>query len=167
MKKIVVVAFLALVFCSLSAFEIHKFYMAIFQVNYAPEKKMLQITSRIFIDDLNLALEKKYGKKTNLGLEKETVEDLNLLKKYFNENLIIKVNGQSKPVVFMSKDVEGDVLISYCRVSDVAKLQSAEITNTVLTHWNSEQQNILHCTAFGEKKTVLFTASNKTEVLKF
>jgi hypothetical protein len=141
--------------------------MAIFQVNYAPEKKMLQITSRIFMDDLNLALEKKYGKKTNLGLEKETVEDLNLLKKYFNENLIIKVNGQSKPVVFMSKDVEGDVLISYCRVSDVAKLQSAEITNTVLTHWNSEQQNILHCTAFGEKKTVLFTASNKTEVLKF
>ncbi len=167
MKKIVVVAFLALVLCSLSAFEIHKFYMAIFQVNYAPEKKMLQITSRIFMDDLNLALEKKYGKKTNLGLEKETVEDLNLLKKYFNENLIIKVNGQSKPVVFMSKDVEGDVLISYCRVSDVAKLQSAEITNTVLTHWNSEQQNILHCTAFGEKKTVLFTASNKTEVLKF
>jgi hypothetical protein len=167
MKKTVVVAFLALVFCSLSAFEIHKFYMAIFQVNYAPEKKMLQITSRIFMDDLNLALEKKYGKKTNLGLEKETVEDLNLLKKYFNENLIIKVNGQTKPVVFLSKDVEGYVLICYCRVSDVAKLQSAEITNTVLSHWNSEQQNILHCTAFGEKKTVLFTASNKTEVLKF
>jgi hypothetical protein len=167
MKKTVLIAFIGILFCSFSAFEVHKFYMAIFQVNYAPEKKMLQITSRIFMDDLNLALEKKYGKKTNLGLEKETGEDLNLLNKYFNENLIIKVNGQSKPVVFMSKDVEGDVLISYCRVSDVAKLQSAEITNTVLTHWNSEQQNILHCTAFGEKKTVLFTASNKTEVLKF
>jgi hypothetical protein len=167
MKKTVVVAFLALVFCSLSAFEIHKFYMAIFQVNYAPEKKMLQITSRIFIDDLNLALEKKYGKKTNLGLEKETVEDLNLLKKYFNENLIIKVNGQTKPLTFLSKEVEGDVLICYCRVAEVAKLQTAEINNTLLTHWNSEQQNILHFNAFGEKKSFLFTASNKTEVLKF
>jgi hypothetical protein len=167
MKKTVIVAFLALVFCSLSAFEIHKFYMAIFQVNYAPEKKMLQITSRIFMDDLNLALEKKYGKKTNLGLEKETVEDLNLLKKYFNENLIIKVNGQTKPLTFLSKEVEGDVLISYCRVAEVAKLQTAEINNTLLTHWNSEQQNILHFNAFGEKKSFLFTASNKTEVLKF
>ena len=166
MKKTVVVAFLALVFCSLSAFEIHKFYMAIFQVNYAPEKKMLQITSRIFIDELNLALEKKYGKKTNLGLEKETVEDLNLLKKYFNENLIIKVNGQSKPVVFMSKDVEGDVLISYCRVSDVAKLQSAEITNTVLSHWNSEQQNIIQSTIYGEKKSLLLTESTISGMLK-
>jgi len=141
--------------------------MAIFQVNYTPEKKMLQITSRIFVDDLNLALEKKYGKKVYLGSEKESADDQGVLKKYFSENLQIKVNGQSKPVVFLSKELDGDVLICYCRVTDIAKLHSAEITNTLLTHWNSEQQNILHFTAFGEKKTVLFTSSNKTEVLKF
>ena len=141
--------------------------MAVFQVNYTPEKKMLQITSRIFVDDLNLALEKKYGKKVYLGSEKESADDQGVLKKYFSENLQIKVNGQSKPVVFLSKELDGDVLICYCRVTDIAKLHSAEITNTLLTHWNSEQQNILHFTAFGEKKTVLFTSSNKTEVLKF
>ena len=141
--------------------------MAIFQVNYAPEKKMLQITSRIFVDDLNLAIEKKYGKKVYLGSEKESADDQVVLKKYFVENFQIKVNGQSKPVVFLSKELDGDVLICYCRVTDIAKLHSAEITNTVLTQWNSEQQNILHFTAFGNKQTVLFTASDKTEVLKF
>jgi len=167
MKKTVLIAFIGILFCSFSAFEVHKFYMAIFQVNYAPEKKMLQITSRIFMDDLNLAIEKKYGKKAFFGTEKESSEDITNLKKYFTENLVFKVNGQLKPLTFLSKEVEGDVLICYCRVSDVAKLQSAEITNTVLTHWNSEQQNILHFNAFGEKKSLLFTASNKTEVLKF
>ncbi len=59
MKKTVLIAFTGILFCSFSAFEVHKFYMAIFQVNYASEKKMLQITSRIFMDDLNLAIEKK------------------------------------------------------------------------------------------------------------
>ena len=167
MKKTVLIAFIGILFCSFSAFEVHKFYMAIFQVNYAPEKKMLQITSRIFMDDLNLAIEKKYGKKAFLGTEKESNEDITNLKKYFTENLVFKVNGQLKPLTFLSKEVEGDVLICYCRVSDVAKLQSAEITNTVLTHWNSEQQNILHFNGLGEKKTFLFTASKKTEVLKF
>ncbi len=160
-------AFLGLLFCSVSAFEVHKFYMAIFQVNYTPEKKMLQITSRIFVDDLNLAIEKKYGKKVYLGSEKESADDQAVLKKYFAENFQIKVNGQSKPVAFLSKELDGDVLICYSRVTDVPKLHSAEITNTVLTQWNSEQQNILHFTAFGNKQTVLFTASNKTEVLKF
>jgi hypothetical protein len=167
MKKIFCIAFLGLLFCSVTAFEAHKFYMAIFQVNYAPEKKMLQITSRIFVDDLNLALEKKYGKKTFLGADKESADDQAILKKYFAENLQIKVNGQSKPVVFLSKELDANVLICYCRVTDISKLHSVEITNTILTHWNSEQQNILHFTAFGDKKTVLFTPSNKTEVLKF
>ena len=167
MKKIALLTFLSFLLCSFSAVEIHKFYMAIFQFNYAPEKKMLQITSRIFIDDLNLALEKKYGKKIALASEKESVEDLALLKKYFAENLIFKVNGQTKPVLFLSKELEGDLLICYCRATDVSKINSVEITNTVLTHWNSEQQNILHFNALGEKKTFLFTASKKTEVLKF
>jgi hypothetical protein len=158
---------LGLLLVSVSAFEGHKFYMAIFQVNYAPEKKMLQITSRIFVDDLNLALEKKYGKKTFLGADKESADDQAILKKYFVENFQIKVNGQNKPVVFLSKEMEDNIVICYCRVTDISKLHSAEITNTLLTNWNSDQQNILHFTAFGEKKTVLFTASNKTEVLKF
>lgn len=166
MKKTVLLTFLSLLLCSFSAIEAHKFYMAIFQVNYAPEKKMLQVTSRIFIDDLNMALEKKYGKKTFLGSEKESNEDVTNLKKYFAEQLLFKVNGQVKPVLFLSKEIEGDLIICYCRVSDIPKIQSVEITNTILTHWNSEQQNILHFNAFGEKKTFLFTASNKTEVLK-
>ena len=55
MQKTILIAFLSFLLCSFSAFEMHKFYMAIFQVNYAPEKKMLQVTSRIFIDDLNQA----------------------------------------------------------------------------------------------------------------
>jgi hypothetical protein len=60
---------------------------------------MLQITSRVFADDLNKALEKKY-KKHYIGTAKESPEDLVLLKKYFAENLTIKVNGQSSPWIF-------------------------------------------------------------------
>ena len=68
MKKQVLYPLLVLLFLTSSVFTLHKFYMAVYQINYAPEKKMLQITSRIFIDDLNKTLEKKYNKKFNLGM---------------------------------------------------------------------------------------------------
>ena len=68
MKKQVLYPSLVLLFLTSSVFTLHKFYMAVYQINYAPEKKMLQITSRIFIDDLNKTLEKKYNKKFNLGM---------------------------------------------------------------------------------------------------
>ena len=78
--------------------------MGIYQVNYAPEKKMLQITSRIFLDDLNKALEKKYKlKSVHIGTNQETAADLELLKKYLDTNFYLKVNGQLKPITFFKQ----------------------------------------------------------------
>ena len=168
MKNKLIYGLIGILFISLSAFTFHKFYMGIFQVNYAAEKKMVQITSRIFIDDLNNGLEKKYHKKTFVGTEKETQADVDLLKKYLADNFSIKINGQSKPITFLSKEVEaGDVLVCYSRIKDIDKFKTIEISNSVLVEWNAEQQNITHISAFGTKKSVLFTESSRKEVLKY
>lgn len=168
MKNRLIYPLIGILFLSLSAFTFHKFYVGVFQVNYAAEKKMIQITSRIFIDDLNNGLEKKYHKKTFVGTEKETQADVDLLKKYLTEHFSIKINGQSKSIAFLSKEVEaGDVLVCYSRIKDVDKFKTIEISNTILVDWNSEQQNITHISAFGIKKSVLFTESSRKEVLKY
>lgn len=168
MKKILIYPLIGILFLSLSSFAFHKFYVGVFQVEYAAEKKMIQITSRIFVDDLNNALEKKYHKKTFVGTEKETPADLDLLKKYLAENFTIKINGQSKPITFLSKEVESDdVLICYSRIKDIEKFKSIEISNTILVDWSSEQQNITHISAFGTKRSVLFTESSRKELLKY
>ncbi|MNE14984.1 hypothetical protein D3C87_760780 [compost metagenome] len=168
MKKKLVYPLLGVMFILFSAFAFHKFYVGVFQVNYAAEKKMLQITSRIFIDDLNNAMEKKYHKKTFVGTSKETPADVELLKKYLSEHFLIKVNGQSKAVAFLSKEVEADdVLVCYSRIKDIDKFKTLEISNTVLVDWNSEQQNITHISAFDTKRSVLFTESSRKELLKY
>jgi hypothetical protein len=167
MKKTIFYLFFGVFFLTLTSFGFHKFYVAVYQINYAPEKEMLQITSRIFADDLNKALEKKYTKKHYLGTNKESPEDLVLLKKYLSENLIIKVNGQSKAMNFLSKEMEGDVLISYLSMKDISKLKSLEVHNAVLVDWDSEQQNITHFTILGTKQSFLFTASSTERMLKF
>src|SRR6218665_725964 len=121
MKKRIVSVFLLVLVFTMSSFAFHKFYMAIYQLNYASEKKMLQITSRIFVDDLNKALEKKYKKKFFLGTENESAESLELLKKYLADNFVIKVNGQAKSMNLLSKEMDGDVLVCYLSVKDVTK----------------------------------------------
>jgi len=168
MKKRLTYFFIVILFLSLTAFSFHKFYMGVFQVNYAAEKKMIQITSRIFIDDLNNGMEKKYHQKTFVGTDKETQADIDLLKKYLSENFAIKINGQSKPITFLSKEVESnDVLVCYSRIKDINTFKTIEILNTILVDWNAEQQNITHISAFGTKKSVLFTESSRKELLKY
>lgn len=141
--------------------------MGIYQVNYAPEKKMLQITARIFVDDLDKALEKKYNKKLHLGTERESSAELPLLKKYLAEKFSIKVNGKSSQINFLSKELEGNVLVCYLSINGVSKIKSLETYNAILIDWNSEQQNITHFTILGEKQSFLFTESSSKQMLKF
>jgi hypothetical protein len=167
MKKTILITFFGILFLTLTSFSIHKFYVALYQLNYAPEKKMLQITTRIFVDDLNSAVGKKYSKKINLGAENESVDDVNFLKKYFSEKFYIKVNGQTKPILFLSKEMEGDVLICYFSMKEIQKINSLEIYNAVITEGNSEQQNIMHFNVSGVKNTLLFTESTSKGMLKY
>ena len=169
MKKRFLYLFLGSLLVLTTAFSVHKFYMGIFQVNYAPEKKMLEITSRIFIDDLNKALEKKYKRKAfHIGTAGETPEEVALFKKYLAENFTIKINGQTKPIIFLSMETaEDDVLVCYSKSIDVSKISTIEIHNSILIDWSSEQQNITHITAFGTKNSILFTDSSRNGVLKF
>ena len=167
MKKTILITFFGLLFLTLTSFSVHKFYVALYQVNYAPEKKMLQITTRIFVDGLNNAIGKKYTKKSNLGSENETVEDLNLLKRYFGEKLSFNVNGQVRHMLFLSKEMEGDVLICYFTIKEIKKINSLEIYNSIITEGISEQQNIMHFNVLGTKNTLLFTESTSKGVLKY
>lgn len=167
MKNTIIYFFFGIVFLSLTSFGYHKFYMAVYQVNYAAEKKMLQITSRIFVDDLNDALERKYNKNLNLGTEKESGEELVLLKKYISEKFSLKVNGELKSMQFLSKELDGDVMVCYWSIKEVSKIKSIEVYNAVLIDWNSEQQNITHFTVNKIKNSFLFTNSSTREVLKY
>ena len=102
-----------------------------------------------------------------LGTDKESEEDVNSLKKYLAENFTIKVNGQAKTMNFLSKEMDGDVLVCYLNCRDISKITSLEIHNSVLVDWQSEQQNITHVTILGSKKSVLFTDTFTKQVLKY
>lgn len=150
----------------LLSFGMHKFYTAIYQIEFVPKKKMIQITTRIFYDDLNEALEAKYHKRTFIGTEKETPEDLVVLKKYLAEKFIIKVNGQSKSMNFISKEVEDNVLICYLSIKEIAKIKTLEVENTIIMEKHSEQQNIIQANFNGEKQSLLLTSDNFKGMLK-
>ena len=149
-----------------TSFGFHKFYMAIYQINYVAAKKRIEITARLFTDDLNVVLEKKYHKKTAIGLMNETAEDEILLKKYIAEHIIFNVNNTKKTIQFMSKEIESNVVVCYFKISEVSKINTFEIQNDVFTEQFSEQQNLIQSTIYGEKKSILLSNDLKTAKIK-
>jgi hypothetical protein len=158
--------FFMLVFTLCSA-GVHKFYVAVFQLEYVAQKKVVQITSRIFIDDLEATLNKKYNKKLNIGSSKELAEANDLLRQYLNDNIHIKINGKLKAIKLLGKETEDDVLICYYTVPADAQVKSVEMKNTVLFEAFTDQQNIIHTKVNGDKKSLLLTNDNPSGIVEF
>ena len=151
----------------LTAAKMHKFYVSVTEVNFVQSKKEIQITSRFFIDDLNNSLEKKYKTKFYLGSVKESEEQVTLLKKYFTDNFSIKVNTKPKEMIFLTKEIEDDVLVCYFKSKDVSKINSLELKNSLFFDFISEQQHIIHTQVGLIKRSILLTIDNPTELLKY
>ena len=167
MKKIVTFFVLILIFIGFSAFYFHKFYVSIYQINFNQKEKRLEITSRIFIDDLNSVLKLKYNKKTTLSENSANQEDIELMKKYLLENFLIKVNNITKPINYLSYETEANVLICYFNIKEINKIKTLEVKNSALFELNSEQQNIIQIAILGLKKSMLLTTNNQKEFILF
>jgi hypothetical protein len=111
-------------------------------------------------------LEKKFHVKSNIGFSQETPQEEANLKKYLAEKFIIKVNGVAKPMTYLSKELEANVMICYFRIPEISKINSLEIENSLLMEWNSDQQNIIQANLNGEKQTVMLTSDNYKRTLK-
>ena len=167
MKKFLFVPFIMLITFGLSSFAIHKFYVSIYQIEQNVPKKRLEITCRIFIDDLNKVLSKQYTKKISICEPSETTEDINFLKQYLSENILITVNGKIKPILFKSKELETNVVVCYLNCADVKKIKTFSIKNTALLSLNKEQQNIIQIKINNTKQSLLLTNADPLGMLKF
>lgn len=164
MKKQLLLLFAVLF---LSSFSAHKFYVSVTQIDYVPSKKRVEITSRIFIDDLEKGLNKRFNKKVNLTSTKELPEAEELIKSYLKEKIKISINKKPQNIEFLDREVEGDVLILYTKIAISKKINTFEIYNSLLTEVYTDQQNIVHTNINSNKKSILLTNTELQEKIDY
>jgi hypothetical protein len=160
MKKHIGLLLLFILLFNTAGVPAHKFYVGLFQIKFAPEKKMLQITSRVFVDDLNNAIEQRYKTKAFLGEPSESEKDMELLKRYFQDNLTVVIDGKNHPLYFHSKEMENNVVITYFSIKNIGSLKKLTVANKLLFDFVTEQQNILQTNVNGKKGSYLLTIDN-------
>ncbi len=157
--------FLILMILSFSSFKtVHKFYVSVTHVKYSEKDTAFQMTTRIFIDDLEEVLSERYGINAHLS-EDETSEIVDdYIKKYFKTKFVVEINGEKADYEFLGKTYDNDVVICYLELPNVqlAKTETFAIQNEILTDLFEEQQNIVHMKLKGKKKSfVLIKQNNK------
>lgn len=145
----------------------HKFYVSVTNVTYSEKNEALQITSRVFIDDLEEVLKERYDIDANLDSEQESAITQEYLKKYLRAKFVVEVNGELRSYEYVGKKYDNDVVIFYLEIPELkfSELKSIQIQNEMLTDMYDEQQNILHFKIDGKKKSFVLMKENTKGVL--
>ncbi|NJB36016.1 DUF6702 family protein [Croceivirga sp. JEA036] len=146
----------------------HKFYVSVTNINHSEKDNALQITTRIFIDDLENVLKERYGIKGELATQKENPLVEEYLEKYLRTKFLIDIDGHQVTYKYLGKKYDADVAICYIEVTDVNldSHTSLTVTNEILTDLFDDQKNLVHVKWKDQKKSFVLIKSDTKGMLK-
>jgi len=157
-----------LLFLPLFAFTVaHKFYISVTNVDYSEKDDALQITTRIFLDDLNVVLQERYDIEAKLGSDGESQLDLKYFEKYLKSKFVVAIDGKVTNYTIIGKKYDTDMVICYLEVPKInlSQLKSISVENEILTDLYDEQQNVVHFKINGKKKSFVLIKSDTKGML--
>jgi hypothetical protein len=129
--------------CMLLTFNAHKFYVSNTHIVFNQPASTLEITVKIFTDDLELALENRYIEPMRLGDEREHDMADEWIEEYLLEKMQIDVDNKPVTLKYLGKEVELDLTYCYLEVPLVTDFHQMAVTNKLLFEEFDEQANII------------------------
>lgn len=145
----------------------HPFYISVCQVDHNPDTGALEMSFRIFMDDLELALEEMGTERLHLGTEREAEKADIYIGRYLARHVEIEINGRRVDSAFIGKEVDPDAIWCFVEVGDIPVLESMTMTNTLLLETYEDQVNLVHVNANGQKKSLVFDRHQVRQTLDF
>lgn len=157
-----------LIFLSAVLSVLHPIHISISEVDHNPQVKALEVTMRIFLDDLELSIRNKKNEPEldllNPGQNRTTDQ---LVSEYLTEMVKIKVDKKQLPIHYLGSELDGPALICYVEVKNVKKFTTIEFTNRVIHETHSDQSNIVNVNRDDKVKSLRLTNENPTGSVSF
>ena len=145
---------------------IHPFHVSVAEIKYKEDKKAIQISVRIFLDDLELALQ-AYSGNDKLDITKEADWDLvkENLEPYVSERIRLwDEKDKEYELNWVGAEIEEDVIWCYIEVEKVKKLKQVKVLNSILHEVWGDQENLVHFRAFDDVKSARLFRGEDTKV---
>lgn len=135
----------------------HKFYFSYSNIKIDSIKKTVNITCKLFTDDLENVLEQEFGSKFNLTQSTQDFAVQQKVLKYINANFQVYLSFKLVNLHMLGFELENDVVWIYLEGKTFGKkCKSVKIKNSLLCPIITEQTNVVQLT---------FDSANFTEKL--
>lgn len=155
MKSFLLSCFAILTLCLQASAPVnHKFYLSNTSIEFNAQTRAIEITSKIFTDDLEHAIEAQCYRYNSLY--PQTPEVFELVKKYIGDKISLQVGGRNVVLNFLGYSVDNDMTTLFIE-GNYFEPNQVIINNTILLELYADQQNILDVRWSGQSKREYFT----------
>ena len=152
----------------MSGQSLHDIHISICELEIDSESKALEISQRIFLDDLERALILSTGQNDLNILDPKNPKELDsLIGQYLATNFSIVVNDKNQILNYLGSQTKGDVMVVYIEVEKVKKVNSIEIKNTVLMELYPDQITLVHVKKDGKNKSLKLDGDQTTDRIDY
>ena len=150
------------------AFFLHPIHISVTEIEYDQREQALEIMMRVFIDDLEVSIQKDFNQ-PDLDIL-EPVNGLTLdqmAERYLARHFSVSLDNKIQKIRYLGHELESDALIFYIEVSQVKKWNAIQIRNSIITETYDDQSNLVHVTVGDKVKSVRLTKETPSGKLTF
>jgi len=144
---------------------LHDLHMSNCEIEYKADESTIQISLRVFIDDLEAALVERGSEDLYLCTKKEHPKAEEYIVNYVNEMFKINIDGKDIAYSYIGKEMSEDLAAVWCylEITDISITEKLVIENQVLMDLYDDQRNLTKVKlGKNNKEHFLFDSSDYT-----
>ena len=153
MKKIILLILLFGFFFSVFSFKIHPYHVGSVEFVFNNKSTTFEITGKFFTDDLENAINKKYGSSLFFSNPKDHAKFNEYLKKYSEEYLKLKADNKFLKIKYLGYEEDSESVNIYLESEKVIQPKKVETAVSLLYNLFDDQLNIVHIIVNGTRKS--------------
>ncbi len=147
--------------------RVHPFHISVTEIVHKPEDKAIQMTVRLFLDDMEQGLREFTGNEDlDIFNQADSVYLEETLGKYVIQNLQLNTKKELT-LNYLGFEYDKDVLYCYIEALKVKPFDRLTISNTLLTSTFEDQENLVHVKKAGKVKSLRMSLNKNMETLEW
>ena len=146
---------------------VHPFYVSVTEIRHNAAQQELEVSCRIFADDLEAAL--RAANKTTVDImhpaNRKAVDGF--INNYLQQHLHIMVDGKPVTLKYLGYQIEEEAAWCFLEAKQVPSVKKVHITNDILYSQHESQINMMHVIVKEERKSTKLDNPEKEADFEF
>lgn len=146
----------------------HPFFVSVTEIEYNGTEKTLEISCKVFTDDMEKALVKANNTSVDIYKPKDKALLEKQISDYIRKHLQLKIDGKSLNLQYIGYEIEDQSTLSYYQVNQVAAApKKIEVDNSIFFESIEKQISIIHVIIKGQRKSTKLDYPDTHTVFEF